>query len=80
VVTGGDGGSKLVMKGSPVRVRASAPKSPAKRLLVFAGQETNEVLQTRLTRRFERFHWFSPPLGLGSREVYAVESVARAAF
>jgi hypothetical protein len=24
-MTGGDGGSKLVMKGSPVRVRASAP-------------------------------------------------------
>jgi hypothetical protein len=34
-VTGGDSGSKLVMKGSPVRVRASALKSPAKRPLVF---------------------------------------------
>jgi hypothetical protein len=37
LVTGGDSGSKLVMKGSSVRLRASASKRPAKGLLVLTG-------------------------------------------
>jgi hypothetical protein len=48
------------MKGSPVRVRASASKSPAKQLLVLAGQKTSEVLQTGPTGRSGRFSVVSP--------------------
>jgi hypothetical protein len=44
--------SSLVMKGSPVRVRVSASKSPAKRLLVLAGLETSEVLRSGSIFRF----------------------------
>jgi hypothetical protein len=50
----------LVMKGSPVRVRASASKSPAKALLVLTGQNTSEVLQTGLIVRFGAFRVFPP--------------------
>jgi hypothetical protein len=45
------GEPSLVMKGSSVRVRASACKSPATRPLVLTGQNTSEVLQTGLTCR-----------------------------
>jgi hypothetical protein len=66
-VTACDSGSELVMKGSSVRVRASACKSPAKRPLVLTGQNTSEVLQTGLTCRSWRssliFGWSRDGLG-----------------
>jgi hypothetical protein len=55
----------LVMKGSPVRVRASALKTPAKRLLVLAVQETSEVLKSGLACRSWRFLCVSPGRAMG---------------